>query len=375
MQLHPLSAHAQRIIPGQPLPFGIRDADGRLLLAPGQVIHSAAQLQGLLDRGAFVEHAETEDDSQKVARARPEDLPGMWVAGMERISRVLRSKVDGDFQFALDAATRPVLTLLQRDPDLAIMQVVRAEEGPGTQTNYAGRHAVHAAIACNLAARRLGWGQEAATSLFNAAVTMNLSVVDLQDRFANQLSPMTALQREALHEHPGRTVEMLQDAGISDTDWLAAVRMHHAKLDGSGYPSHLTDLGELALLLQRVDRYTASFAARVSRPAMAPDVAARQFYLAEKGDPMAAAIIKEFGIYPPGSTVRLNSGETGIVMKRGVLANAPIVAVVTDRHGDVLLTPLRRDCSSPKFGIAALIPSKSLKVRVRLEDLALACHR
>jgi HD-GYP domain-containing protein (c-di-GMP phosphodiesterase class II) len=336
-----LGQHSHRIAPGEPLPFGICDADGRLLLAVGQVIGSDDQLKSLLDRGAFVDETGTGDAAQEVARARPEELPGLWVRGTDRMARALRGKPDAGFRNALAEASRPVLALIQRDPDLAVLQVVRAEDPPLTQ--YACRHALHSAIAGTLAAERLGWDQSTAASLFNAALTMNLSVVDLQDKLATQVTPVTALQRQALLEHPERTAELLQDAGVTDTDWLAAVRSHHAQADGSGYPKHITEVGELGLMLQRVDRYTAMLSARATRPALPPDVAARQFYLEDPGSPVTAAIIKEFGIYPPGCTVRLRSGETGMVFRRGGNANTPIVAVVTDRAGDALLTPLRRD--------------------------------
>ena len=39
---------------GEPLPWGVRDAVGNLLLARGQVMSSAAQIEQLLNRGATV---------------------------------------------------------------------------------------------------------------------------------------------------------------------------------------------------------------------------------------------------------------------------------------------------------------------------------
>ncbi len=40
---------------GEPLPWGVRDAVGNLLLARGQVMRSAAQIEQLLERGAPVD--------------------------------------------------------------------------------------------------------------------------------------------------------------------------------------------------------------------------------------------------------------------------------------------------------------------------------
>ena len=371
MQLQPLASHQHKVTPGKPLPFGIRDGDGRLLLARGQIIASHAQLDSLLERGTFVDGTEAEDPAHRIAQARAHELPGLWTSGMDGMHRALRSKVDGEFHRSLEHAARPVLALVARDPDLAILQVVRHDEGP--VSHYASRHAVHAAVAGHLAARRLGWGGEVADSLFRAALTMNLSITELQDKLSTQVTPLTTLQRQALHEHPERSAELLQTAGVSDLDWLAAVRTHHEQAQGNGYPTGLSEIGELALLLQRADAYTAKLSPRATRSAMAPDTAARQFFLADKGNPMTAAIIKEFGIYPPGCAVRLKCGETGVVMRRGEGANTPVVAVVTSRSGEALLTPLRRDTAQGEHGIAAVLPTRALKVRMSLEDLTRAC--
>jgi len=283
---------------------------------------------------------------------------------------VLRGKVDAEFHRSLESAARPVLALVRRDPDMAILQVVRQDDGPITQ--YASRHAVHAAVAGQLAAKRLGWGDGTAESLFRAALTMNLSMSELQDKLATQLTPLTTLQRQALHEHPERSAELLQTAGVTDVDWLAAVRSHHEKGDGKGYPRGTNDIGELAMLLHRADTFTAKFSPRATRGVVAPDQAARQFFQSDPGNPMTAAIVKEFGIYPPGCAVRLKCGETGIVMRRGALANAPIVAVVTDRNGDALLAPLKRDTAIAENAVAGVLPPRALKVRVRMEALVKA---
>ena len=152
--LQPISTQIQQIRIGEPLPFGICDAEGRLLLAQGQVIHSQGQLQGLLDRGAFIHRDAVAEKLKEIDNARPHELPSLWGESSSLVGRVLKATVDKQFEHALERASRPVLALIRRDPDLAILQVVQPEEGP--VTNYANRHAMHSAIAGHLAAERLG---------------------------------------------------------------------------------------------------------------------------------------------------------------------------------------------------------------------------
>ena len=99
-------------------------------------------------------------------------------------------------------------------------------------------------------------------------------------------------------------------------------------------------------------------------------VAARQLFIENPGDPLASMLIKEFGIYPPGCTVRLASGETGVVMRRGEVANTPVVVVVTSRTGEPLITPMPRDTAKPGFGVVGVVPLAAQKVRISAERLA-----
>ena len=105
-----------------------------------------------------------------------------------------------------------------------------------------------------------------------------------------------------------RSVQMLQAAGVSDHEWLDAVLNHHEQEDGCGYPSGRTDVGELASLVRRAGHYTTKLASRSGREAMSADVAGRQMFMQDPGHPMTAALVREFGIYPPGLLRALGVG-------------------------------------------------------------------
>lgn len=368
MRLHPLGTHRKEVIFGKPLPFGICDAEGRLLLARGQTLETEEQLEALLERGAFVDRSAGHDVTQRVARAGADELPSLWEGSIDQIGLLLRASAGHtDFTAALERAAEPVVALIQRDPDLAILQVVQQNEL--TARHYASRHAVHVAIAATLAARRLNWGAEAQRAAFRAALTMNMSMAELQNRLVHQVTPPTALQREQIRSHPERSVELLEASGVRCRDWLDAVLQHHEYGDGTGYPSGRNDCNDLAQLLQRADVFTAKLSPRAQRRPLAPDAAARALYVRDKGHPIAAALIKEFGLYPPGSTVRLASGEVGVVARRGETANTPVVVVLAGRSGEPLITPVRRCTAQPAYGIAAVLPPAALKVQLPLEKI------
>ncbi|MFN7369254.1 MAG: hypothetical protein ACK5SG_03355, partial [Burkholderiales bacterium] len=57
-------------------------------------------------------------------------------------------------------------------------------------------------------------------------------------------------------------------------------------------------------------------------------------------NPIATILIKEIGIYPPGSFVKLANGETAIVVRRGEAANSPVVAALSSGSGIPYVDPV-----------------------------------
>jgi hypothetical protein len=87
------------------------------------------------------------------------------------------------------------------------------------------------------------------------------------------------------------------------------------------------------------------------------------------GHPLAAALIKEFGIYPPGCFVRLASGEIAIVIHRGESVATPVVACLTNSGGQAMMRPQRRETTDKASAIVALVADADVMVRVPWETL------
>lgn len=368
MQLIKLEAVRHLVNIGVPLPFGVRQPDSTLLLARGQVVGSDHQMQSLLERGMFVDMAELGAPVRPLRDVPTDQLPALWATSTDRIAQTLTNLPSDGLGPVLDEIAQPLTALIDRDPDLAIFQVLRQHGNNHTQ--YGVNHSIHCAIAAFLTGQRLGWDAAALSQAFKAALTMNVAMLELQGQLATQREPLTAEQRDLIRTHPSRGVQMLQMAGITDPGWLQAIGEHHETADGTGYPAGLSEVSGLACLLRQSDVYTAKLSPRQSREGLTADVAARGLFAANKADPAAAALIKEFGLYPPGCFVRLVSGETGIVVRRGEVAHTPIVAVMTGANGATLGQPVRRDTSVPGHAIAAALRDSATALSMGPELLA-----
>ena len=362
-----LSTVKQRMAVGRPLPFNVRDQDHSLLLARGQMIQSDDQLAALVERGALVDMDDLQSARDRARQAPRELLPQLWNDGLGRVETALRTLDEGSFQSALDDASEAVLGLVERDPNLAIFQLVTRDAN--ADVAYGARRSMHAAICSYLVGHRLGWEAPDLERVFKVALTMNLSMLELQGEMARQRTAPTAAQRAELMTHPMRSVEMLMQAGITDDDWLQAVARHHEQEDGSGYPTGRSDVGDLASLVRRADVYTAKLASRSHRDSLLADQAGRQMFMQDPGHPMTAALVKEFGIYPPGSYVRLESGETAIVVERGPTVTTPVVACLTTARGTLLTVPQRVDTSQPRRAVQGVVGERSVSHKLPLDKL------
>jgi HD-GYP domain-containing protein (c-di-GMP phosphodiesterase class II) len=239
--------------------------------------------------------------------------------------------------------------LIDRDPDVALFQCIRQEERRFAL--YPFRHSVRVAVLVVLTARQLGWEQSRCTSLGCAGLTMNFSILDLQATMAEQDTPPTKKQLEQIRGHPEATVAMLRAAGIEDETWLKAVLEHHEHQGGGGYPRGHSDVFPEARVLRAADVYMAKISARAKRPPMTPQIATRQLFQQSAGDELGMGMIRTVGVHPPGSLVRLHSGEVAVVIRRAAVGPHPLVATLSDKNGRPTGETHRRDSAQPDFAI------------------------
>ncbi len=360
---------ADQIVVGQPLPFGVRDADGHLLLAKGRVVANDGQLQSLLERGLYVDHdaADGAEEASPGGEAKRRlTLFDLWKQTTARLDLLLNSIHQDGFAARCDVFAGQLMGLIARDPDIAIYQSVRQD--PNRLSLYGLSHALHCAMICQLAATRAAWPEARVRTLVKAALTMNLSIVEVQGRFAT-IGRLNDTQRDQIRAHPQAAVDRLQAAGVDDGDWIQAVLQHHEQPGGGGYPNNLVAPGELALVLRMADVFMAKISPRTERPALPILDAARQMFADAQGSPLAAAIIKEYGIYPPGNFVLLASGEMAVVIRRGATAHTPTAAAVTDKNGIPIVRTPRRNTADAAYAIKSLVPESKMLLRVPPERL------
>jgi HD-GYP domain-containing protein (c-di-GMP phosphodiesterase class II) len=358
----PLNDVRDLIALGQPLPFRVLDLHARLLLGKGQQVVSENQLAMLLERGAWVEHDQVV--AVRAARAAAAAGPGGKVPSARQLTLFDRWEKEvwdfdamqrrigkfADLQADIVAYGEAFIGLVDRDPDVALFNAVRRDDRRFAL--YAITHSLHVATLCLMAARLLGWDADRVRSTVLAALTMNVSTIELQAVLAEQEDPPNTRQREQIQTHPARSAQLLRESGVTDPLWLATVEDHHEAPGGGGYPRGLTDLPDAARLVRAADIYMAKISPRAKRASMQPQVAGRELYQQEQGSPVGPALLRAIGVYPPGDVVVLKSGELAVVTRRAAKGPSPWVATVSNRTGAPVLQTVPRNTAEPEFAIS-----------------------
>lgn len=392
MSLVPFSAEHLRLRTA--LPFDLVDPAGRLLMPKGAVVQDASQLRQLLEHKLMVDEEQTvawrrglagtidhlvrqNASLSTIAQAGPEagtragrptsDLPlAQEVADLQmKLAILLREPApNANWLARVQGFALRVHQLVERNADALLYLLVQTS----TQSvdHYSSHHGFLCAAVVELCALQLQWPVEERRTLVLSALTMNIAMTALQNQLAQQEVPPTALQKQLIAEHASLGAEMLRGAGVSDPLWLEAVRLHHEERPAEATVEQMQPAERFGRLLHRADVFTAKISPRKSRVGLPAPLAARDACLGADGRPddVGSATIKALGIYPPGSYVRLASGEVAVVLRRGERANTPRVASFLSREGSLLGVPALRDTADQRHEVKGAV--RTIDVRVRL---------
>jgi HD-GYP domain-containing protein (c-di-GMP phosphodiesterase class II) len=368
MEMRRLSA--DQIRTNEPLPWDVFDEHQQLLLRKGYVIESQRQAEELVVRGVYVDVLAFAAKSGSFVPLVEEFNPfKLWDDIQRRLGPLIRqmlsTEATAETPGKMTELARMVQELSQKDADAGIAAMLLVES-----FKYPIAHPLHVAIVCELVTQRLNWSNDECLSTVAAAMTMNLGMMEMQNRLFHQQATLTEPQRQCIQEHPVKGYEILQQSGIQDQEWLTAVLEHHECPDGSGYPRAITDLSQTSQVIRLADIFCAKISPRSYRKPFLPNFAAREIFVSE-GDggqnPIATILIKEIGIYPPGSFVKLANGETAIVVRRGEAANSPVVAALSSGSGIPYVDPVERHTGRSKdFSITSALSRDKIMVQINM---------
>jgi HD-GYP domain-containing protein (c-di-GMP phosphodiesterase class II) len=186
--------------------------------------------------------------------------------------------------------------------------------------DYLLNNAVSVAIVSVKIAEALRYESAKLEQVALAGLLHDLGMFALPDSLVYKTGTLTEEELQNLREHPQHGARLFKEVGEA-YPWVGRVILQeHERWDGSGYPNKLAgdQIDEMAIIIGLADVFDALMSARPYRSGVSPHRAIRALLVSGKTafpHHLLKALVDELSIYPLGTTVRLNTGETGIVFQ------------------------------------------------------------
>jgi len=232
---------------------------------------------------------------------------------------------------AVNGVTESVL----RNPDAMLLYTQLQQKGDYTQS-----HALDVSVYMTAFGRFLEMSREDVALLGHLGLLQDVGKVRLPNALIEKRDRLTVEEFELAKKHVEYSAEILRETAGLPAQLPALALLHHERHDGSGYPKKLRgkEIGLIGSIGAIVDTFDALTARRPYAEPVAPSTALSMLYK-WRGTFFDPFLVEQFirciGIFPIGSTVELNSGETGIVIAQNLEKRLqPRVMVIRDAAGN-----------------------------------------
>ena len=287
-----------------------------------------------LSRTGKVKYIEQAPVEQELRRAMAVHLKGK--KAVQEILIALRAGKMLDAQSVTEAITGLIESVL-RNPDAMLLYTQLQQKGDYTQS-----HALDVSVYMTAFGRFLEMSREDVVLLGHVGLLQDVGKVRLPNRLIEKRDRLSVEEFELAKKHVEYSAEILRETAGLPAQLPELALLHHERHDGSGYPNKLRgkEIGLIGSIGAIVDTFDALTARRPYAAPVAPSTALSMLYK-WRGTFFDPFLVEQFirciGIFPIGSTVELNSGETGIVIAQNLEKRLqPRVMVIRDAAGNPL---------------------------------------
>jgi len=208
--------------------------------------------------------------------------------------------------------------------------------------HYLYQHSLNVCLYAIMLGSALGYSRDQLGVLGMGAMLHDIGKTMTPQHILLKPGKLTEEEMAIMRQHTDDGFRILKD--IPNISLISAhcALQHHERLDGSGYPRGIQgeEIHEYARLIAIVDTFDAMTSYRVYKHSALPHEAVEVLY-AGAGLQYDLEMVNVFrdrvAIYPPGTTVELNTGEIGIVVDiNSSLPHRPVVRIIADAEGQEL---------------------------------------
>lgn len=347
MRLIPISL----LKPGMVLGKKIYSNEGLILLAEGvKLTDSLIRRLGGLDLSyIYIEDAKTEDiiiPDMLTEQTRLQAIRSIRT-GFKNLEE--RPKVKGSFLHLGKTFSGMMENMMDEISSVNESMVLLTDMNTNDYNLY--QHSLNVCLYTMVLGISYGYSREEIRTLGLGALLHDIGKTRIAMSLIQKPGRLTDAEFREVQKHTEIGFQILKDEPNIPLLSAHCALQHHERLDGSGYPRGLegSEIHEYAKWIAITDSYDAMTTHRVYKPAMLPHQAVEMMY-AGSGTLYEQKFLAMFrdrvAIYPPGMTVRLSTGETGVVSKiNNNVPHRPFIRILNNSYGEELSVPYEIDLS------------------------------
>lgn len=337
MQLKLKLLSTANFITGKPTDIDLFDARGILLLAKGKPV-SPQIVELLHNRELYIIEYQWKQE-QTVMRTFSPDTYKKILDSIQRIyfdAHLVNTKTLFNIMEIVDGIINELEKLETFSEKYKIyvnFNHFRAHD------NYTYIHSVNVAIIATLIGAQLGYPGKSIHNLCLGALLHDIGKLMIPASILQKPAGLTPDEFEIVKQHPIHGYEMLRGGGFP-SEILFAIRQHHERWNGQGYPDRLIKRGihPFAQIVAIADVFDALTADRPYRKGF-PPYHALEMVIAGSATDFAPDMVKAFRgslvIYPENSIVTLNTGEVGkVISVPDNNPTRPLIRILFDKWGN-----------------------------------------
>lgn len=233
-----------------------------------------------------------------------------------------------------------------------------------TYNDYLLFHSINVAVFSIMTGLTLGYPEGNLSDLGIGALLHDLGMIFLDPAILEKPGDLTPIELEQVKQHPEFGFNILRTNREIPTTAAHIAYQHHERVDGMGYPRHLSgkqiiEYGKISAVADTFDAVVADRPYRKGYSTTDGVLVLKKLSGTHFDPEIVEAFTSNVAIYPVGSLLRLNTGHIAVVTSITKLnSTRPIIHVVADQKGKLLQHPFEID----------LTKTNEVKIIRRLDD-------
>ncbi len=333
-----------KLKPGMIVGRSVSNTNGQVLLARGSELNDT-----FIKRLSYLGIPAVYIDDGFLPDAQVEDL----VSEKTRYQAMeLTKKVFQDFKYTRSLSG---LDKIEKTVDILIKELLENNtlvvnlSDIRSLDEYTFGHSVNTCILSIITAIHMGYNERKLYLLAMGAILHDLGKILVPQEILNKPGKLTDQEYDLIKTHTEFGHRLLAANRDFNPVTSTIALQHHERYNGSGYPKGLAgdQIHEFSSIVGVADVYDALTADRVYRKSVSAHEAFEM--VSGTGDYLfdynvVKAFLYHVAAYPAGSLVKLNNGQTGVVLKnKPGLPLRPLVRVLFNERGEAMVNPYELD--------------------------------